>query len=122
MSERLRRALYVERGETSRFIDAILDSEGELMLSGVDVGKAPLEFWGDSDYEFWVVVAAEAVGRVRAALLAARDPDAPPLRQRGDALLMALLEERYGGDPRAVDAFKDFLRERDIPLDFGSWI
>ena len=35
---------------------------------------------------------------------------------------MALIEERYQGDPRAVDAFKDFLRERDIPLEFGSWI
>ena len=122
MSERLSRKLVVERGETSRFIDAILDSEGRLTLSGQDVGRAPLEFWGDSDYEFWVVVAPEEVGRVREALLEERAPDAPRLRLRGDDLLMALLEERYRGDAQAVDAFKDFLRERDIPFEFGSWI
>lgn len=122
MAARLHCELYIERGETSRFLDATIDTEGKLTLSGVDVGKAPLEFWGDSDYEFWVIVAREHTGLVREALLAARDPDAPRLRLRGDALLMALIEERYRGDPRAIDAFKDFLRERDIPLEFGSWI
>jgi hypothetical protein len=120
--DRLRRELYVERGETSRFIDAVIDAAGRLTVSGQDIGKAPLEFWGDSDYEFWVVVEPEHTGKVREALLAARDRDAPRLRLRGDALLLALIEERYRGDPQAVDGFKEFLRERDIPFDFGSWI
>jgi hypothetical protein len=120
--ERLRRELYVERGETSRFIDVSIDTAGQLMMSGVDIGEAPLAFYGDSDYEFWVVVEPGHKGRVREALLAVRDRDAPRFRLRGDALLLALIEERYKGDPHAVDGFKTFLREHDIPLDFGSWI
>jgi len=51
--------LYEQRGEISRFIDAEIDEDGDLIVSGQDVGKAPREFWGDADYDFWVHVRSE---------------------------------------------------------------
>ncbi len=56
------------RGETSVYIDAEINDQGSLVVSGQDVGKAPEEYWGDSDYEYWVVVAKEHKDRVRRAL------------------------------------------------------
>ncbi len=34
-------SFYEQRGETSRFIDAEIDEDGDLSVSGQDVGKAP---------------------------------------------------------------------------------
>ena len=56
------------RGKTSVYIDAEINDQGSLVVSGQDVGKAPEEHWGDSDYEYWVVVAKEHKERVRRAL------------------------------------------------------
>ena len=44
--------LFQERGDTSRFVDAEIKEDGDLVVSGQDVGEAPLQWWGDSDYEF----------------------------------------------------------------------
>lgn len=52
-------SLYEQRGETSRYIDASINKGGDLIVSGQDVGKAPREFWGDADYEFWTFVRSE---------------------------------------------------------------
>lgn len=49
-------ALYGSRGETSVFIYAEIDREGTFILSGQDVGKSPEQFWGDTDYEYWIVL------------------------------------------------------------------
>ena len=83
----LRVSLVEERGETSIFIDAEIDERGNLVISGQDVGKAPEEFWGDSDYEYWVVV--------------------PP--EEKDKLLLALIEEAYKDDTQVVSKFRDLL-------------
>ena len=94
-----RKQLYEERGETSRFIDVEIRKDGDLVLCGQDVGKAPLEWWGDSDYEFWVTVSAE----------------------HKDDLLLALIEQAYAGNPRAVDDFREYLASRGIPSRFDTW-
>lgn len=92
--------LFEERGETSRFIDATVDEKGDVLVSAQDVGKDPQEWWGDSDYEFWVTVHA----------------------QHKDRLLLALIEKLYGGRFHAVDEFRDFVKSRGIPFEWGSWI
>jgi hypothetical protein len=69
-------------------------------MSGQDVGKAPKEFWGDSDYEYWVNV---------------------PCNQK-DYLLLILIQEQFAGDPKAVSRFSDFLDKHGIKSEFGSWI
>ena len=95
----LKVSLFEERGETSRFVDARIDKDGDLTVSGQDIGKAPQEHWGDSDYEFWVFVRS----------------------QDKDRLLLALIEKLYGGRFHAVDEFRDFLVSRNIPYQFDSW-
>ena len=92
--------LVEERGKTSIYIHAEIDENGNLIISGQDLGKAPKEFWGDSDYEYWVIVA----------------PD------EKDKLLLALLERQYKNDLKVVSKFREFLSEKGISSEFGSWI
>ena len=93
-------SLYEQRGETSRFIDASINKDGDLIVSGQDVGKAPREFWGDADYEFWVHVRNE----------------------HKDDVLLALMERLYGGNASAVTDFREFLKSRDILNEFDTWV
>ena len=91
--------LVEERGSTSRFVHARIEANGDLVVGGQDVGKAPQRAFGDGDYEFWVTVAAEDK----------------------DRLLLALMEKLYAGRFSAVDEFRDFLKERDIPYCWMTW-
>jgi len=93
-------SLYEQRGETSRFIDAEINEDGDLVVSGQDVGKAPREFWGDADYEFWVHVPSE----------------------HKDDVLLALMERVFGGNASAVSDFRGFLKSRGIPNEFDTWV
>ena len=90
--------LVEERGDTSIFIDAKIDGDGNLVISGQDIGDAPKEFWGDSDYEYWVVV---------------------PHDQK-DRVLLALLETLYKDDTQVVSKFRSLLSEKGIPSDFQN--
>ena len=92
--------LVEERGDTSIFIDAKIDDDGNLVISGQDIGDAPKEFWGDSDYEYWVVV--------------------PP--DQKDQVLLALLETLYKDDTQVVSKFRSLLSEKGIPSDFQNWV
>ncbi|MDF1538091.1 MAG: hypothetical protein P1Q69_04230 [Candidatus Thorarchaeota archaeon] len=96
----LRVNLVEERGETSVFIDAEIDADGRLIITGEDIGKTPEEFWGDSDYEYWVAV----------------EPD------QKDRVLLALIETLYKGDMQVVSKFRNLLSEKGIPSEFGSWV
>ena len=92
--------LFEERGETSRYIDAEIQQNGDLILLGQDVGKRPEEFWGDSDYEWWVSVSSNSK----------------------DDVLLALLETFYGGNATAIEEFRELLEARGIPSEFHSWV
>ena len=94
-----RKRIYEQRAETSRFIDAEIGQDGALTLIGQDVGKAPHEFFGDGDYEFWVTLSAA----------------------QKDAVLLALLEKLYAGSPAAVDQFRDLLQSQGIDFKFNTW-
>ena len=69
---------------------------GDLRIDGYDVGVASQRFWGDDDYEYWEVVAAEWK----------------------DTMLLALLGERFP-DMKSLRAWLD---EKAIPHSFDSWI
>ncbi|MHA2423509.1 MAG: hypothetical protein ACXAEF_01905 [Candidatus Thorarchaeota archaeon] len=92
--------LVEERGNTSIFIEAGIDDKGSLVISGQDLGDAPKEFWGDSDYEYWVIVS----------------------KDQKDRVLLLLLEELYKGDTQVVSKFRKLLKEKGISSEFQSWV
>lgn len=95
----LRVKLVEYRGSTSVFIDAEIDEEGKFVISGQDIGDLPEEHFGDSDYEYVVVV---------------------PEDQK-DKVLLALMEKLYHGDTMVVSAFMELLKSKGIQYEFGSW-
>jgi hypothetical protein len=100
MEEKPLRVRLVEyRGSTSVFIDAKIDEEGKFVVSGQDIGELPEQHFGDSDYEYWVVVS----------------------KNEKDRVLLALMEKLYLGNSKAVSAFMDLLKSKGIPYEFGSW-
>jgi len=132
-SRQLKVSLYRQLGETSRFVDARVDEDGDLVVSGQDVGKAPQEFWGDADYEWWLFVRGEHKAKVLAALIVGRRggrASVPTVVERlfgagpaaiTDRALLALIKVRYNGHSSAVDEFREFLKSRGTPCEFGSW-
>jgi hypothetical protein len=119
--------LVARLGETSVFIDAEIDEQGSLLLSGQDIGKAPEEWFGDSDYEYWVVVAASDKERVLSILLG-QLAGGQQFRPAGDAsedekdwALLTVIEKTYGGDLRAVSAFCDLLKANGIRYEFHTF-
>ena len=86
-------------GPTSIYIEASITEEGDLVVSDQDIGEAPLEYMGDSDYEYSL--------RIRAA--------------HKDDLLLALLEKLYSGDARLVSELREYLDSKGIPAEFGSF-
>lgn len=116
--------LFEEHGETSRFVYAEIDEEGDLIFSGQDVGKAPLEVWGDIDYEFRVRVTSDYKDKVLRALIErSQRPEMPepadPLDR--DRALIALVEELYGSHFSAVDEFRDYMELKGIPCGFSNY-
>jgi hypothetical protein len=95
-----RARLYERRGETSVFIDIEIKDTGEVLMSGQDVGKAPEEYWGDSDYEYWLYVSQD----------------------NKDLLLLSLIKKLFGGNSDAFSKFREFLIEYNIPYKFDSWV
>jgi hypothetical protein len=119
--------LYEKQGETSRYIDAEITKDGDLVITGQDIGKLPEEFWGDSDYEFMVYVPARYKDEVHRALMDRLRADNPEAVDEfkdltsNDDVILALVEKIYAGNSKAVDEFKDFMRSKGIPAEFDSW-
>ena len=91
--------LLEERGTTSRFIQARIEDNGNLVVEGQDVGAAPLKWFDDEDYEFIVTVRKEDK----------------------DLVLLALIQKLFGGKFRAVDDFREFLEEKGVPFGWTTW-
>ena len=83
--------LYEASGATTVHIEARVGPSG-VTVAGHDLGQAPSEFFGESDYEYeCTVVPADR-----------------------DALLLALLRDRFQGRPDAYSAFKTFCATHGI--------
>ena len=96
----LKITLCERRGETATFIDAAILENGDLQLSGRDFGKAPLEHFGDIDYEYWLTVPSE----------------------HKDQLLLELLNQLYQGDIDVDTKLMDVLKAKSIPYKFDNYI
>jgi hypothetical protein len=88
--------LKYKSDEISVNLVAKIDDKGDLVLDGYDIGKRVEKHWGDSDYEYTLVVKADYK----------------------DTVLLWLIKERFANDSE----FRAWLREKDIPNDFSSWI
>lgn len=95
-----RRVQLVEKGgKTSIHVRAEIDDRGNLLISGQDVGEAAREFWGDDDYEYWLLVESA----------------------EKDHLLLKLIQHVYGGKPRAFEEFLAWVKANGIPYTFDSY-
>ena len=127
-SEPNRVKLYEERGETSRYIDAEITKDGDIVMTGQDLGKLPEEHWGDSDYEFFVYISAKYKEDVHRVLLEIFHADNLNVANNfedlksTDDVILALLDKIYAGNPKAVDQFKDYMRSKGVPAEFSSWV
>lgn len=74
---------------------ARIDEAGNLVLEGYDIGKTVEEFFGDSDYEYWLRVA----------------------RDYKDTVLLWLIKERF----TTSSEFRQWLDGKGIPNKFESW-
>ena len=87
-----------ETESTRTTLEAEVNAEGELVFSGGDIGRAPLETFGDSDYEWWIVVPKE----------------------KKDEVLLLLLREKFG-HAQGTSAFMQWLDTNAIPHSFKSF-
>ena len=90
--------LVSQGGSTSIHIDVRIEESGDLLFSGQDIGSAPEEIFGDSDYEYWLTVPAS----------------------EKDRLLLALLEKHYAGDALVVSTLRELMESKNIPCNFFS--
>jgi len=119
--------LVARPGETSVFIDAEIDEKGNLLVSGQDIGKAPKDWFGHDDYEYWVVVAASEKDHVLSILLG-QVAGGQQFRPAGDTsedekdwALLTAITKKYGGDKRVVSALFDLLKANGIKYEFSTY-
>ncbi len=73
-----------------------IDGEGNLIMDGYDIGDAPKEFWGDSDYEYSVTVKEHFK----------------------EDVLLHLIKDRFNTSTQ----FMEWLDAHKIPYKFFSWV
>jgi hypothetical protein len=101
--------LRAERhGDDSRFLDAYLDDEGNLHVDGQDLGSGTAPVSSDGEYEWFEIIRAAHVPRLRELLGADPDED-----------LLDVLERSWSG-LRAGD-LEALLSDSDIPLERAVW-
>lgn len=88
-----------QEGTEFRSVRLALEGDGAVRLEAQDMGPSVEKIWGDSDYEFWVRVAPSSLSK----------------------LAFELLREKFAGQLRAVDAFRDWCKTHGVEHEFGSW-
>jgi hypothetical protein len=87
------------KGATPISIGAEIIDEGDLLISDQDIGQAPCEMFGDSDYDYFLRI---------------RSPNK-------DQVLLDLIEKLYGGNRSLVSQLKQYLASKNIPCEFYSY-
>lgn len=105
-------------------LSASIDGRG-LVISGHDTGPAVLSIWGDSDYEYWLVVEREHLtpvveGLVRKLSHDATLPEDEPQRHR---ILLELMELAWSRGVFETDVdFRRWLNAIHVPSEFSSYV
>jgi hypothetical protein len=117
--------LYEENGETDVLIYAEIKENGDLVISGQDLGKAPLEVWGGIDYEYWLTVKSKNKDEVLSALIDCVGQIGKLISSatyNKDEVLLALIKQVYGGKPSIFAEFRSFMEEQGIPVEFANYV
>jgi hypothetical protein len=86
-------------GATVSVVEVVVTESGDLVMEGQDVGEAPREFFGDSDYEYWVTVRGSGK----------------------DAVLLRLLADRFGPEGAPSSAFMEWLTANGIEYELSTF-
>lgn len=81
-------------------INVEIMSDGGLRFLGHDMGEASERFFGDDEYEYWLVV--EGIDK--------------------DRTLLALIEKLYAGNLKVISEFQSFPGSEGIPSKFWSYV
>lgn len=100
MSDKLAEEIFRQEGDNFRSVYVRLEADGTVVVDAQDMGPTVEEFWGDSDYEFWVRVAPADASR----------------------LAYELIRKHYAGRERAVDEIRELCSKAGIKADSGSWV
>lgn len=112
-------------GSTCITLSVSIDPEnGDLLWEGYDIGDDVEKYWGDSDYEYWLLIKGTFKQAVLAALIREREregksSDTTPAAD--DELLLKLISEKYSDDPGAFTKFWDWCKDLGIPAEFSSY-
>ena len=98
-----------EGSYVSIYVDASLH-EGELTISGQDIGKAAEDFWGDSDYEYWLTLPPASAEKFFK-LICANSPGEDPLD---------VLQKKFHGTG-AFSGIRAFCARNGIEAKFDSY-
>ena len=95
-------------GRNAYFLNASIGDDGVLVIEGHDLGNAPAQFWGSSEYEWEISIAPENVPAFVAVLGGTTGTDDP----------LDLLAARFAEDERCASAA--YLDEHGIAFRFWS--
>jgi hypothetical protein len=91
-----------------------INEAGDLVLEVQDLGGALKDLFGDSDYEWWVVVRASDKPKLIARLMEQQDGSAVVTAEEEDALLLSLIESAFAGRPSAPSDIEKWLAANGI--------
>ena len=95
--------------------EAYIDGTGDLVVEVQDLGGELEELFGDSDYEWWVVVRASEKRKLLTRLVE-QDP-ASPADGDQDALPLSLIERTCAGPPSAPTGPRALARKNAIAFE-----
>lgn len=116
--------LEIRSQDISIHLEAYIDSRGDLVLAGHDLGPRVAQIWPSDEYEYFLTVTKKHLSSVAKALLVQlrRSPRIEAGRGGVERQVVALLKEAFvNGRFKSDVDFREFLDERGIPSEFSSW-
>lgn len=68
-TELYRREWTTDEGQEITVVSARFTEDGSLRIDGWDMGSTVEEFWGDDDYEYWLVIPPGEIPKLSVELL-----------------------------------------------------
>ena len=95
----MKKTILDVQGSTSVYVEVEVEIGGDVLISGQDIGEAPLKVFKRDDYEYWTRINSE----------------------NKDALLLALFEYAFKGDTGYGGKLRKLLEDNEIEFEFSSY-